>query len=263
MKKKKEKTIPTIVKRYDYPHGIPEKKEDGTMILEAFTLHPPDKEMPPEDLKKYSAYITEVELFDSLEPKGKFEDYMALKSRGGQFEKTKNPVYSIEAFLIAHENGIYPPMWVLNFIADKLREFHKVMGKKSLDAVFGFKKGRGQKGKGATPLFKKLCEDERDEILHLHVFRLTLLGYTIEDASEMVARKLEETKGWDKTELKLKSLKGSVIGDRYKKKWTKIYNDKTFKEASKKWLTDHKDEFLKSFPEDCLTYYTPKKQKQI
>ena len=36
--------------------------------------------------------------------------------------ETKNPVYAIEAFINAHEAGLYPPLSILIFLADYIQE---------------------------------------------------------------------------------------------------------------------------------------------
>ena len=250
---KKKRTIPAIVKRYDYPHGVPESK-NGAMVLEAFTLHPP-AEASIEDLKKVSGYITEFDFSKIF--KGDTLEWISLLSKGGSFERTKNPVYLIEAFLIAHNNGLYPPMWVLNFIADVFKRYHDSLGELSLDKLFGCKRWKGQE-----PPFKTVLNEERDEMLMIDVWRLNLLGYSIDEASAMVAAKLENNKKWDKTGLKLSSLSEGTIQSIYKKKWSKLFKDEAFLKGAENFLKDNnkfKKEFLKTFP----TYSFPVSKKTV
>lgn len=256
--KKKLNVIPIAKVLFDSADKLPKNDEHGNAILEGFTLHPP-KEVLPDNLNKRPAYITEIEFSDLILDK---QVYIGLKSKKGPFEETKNPVYLIEAFLCAHENGIYPPMWVLNFMAGVFKKYHRALGyekypkgrgKLTLDDLFGFGINKGQ-----TPRFKRVLQLDRNEMLMVDVKKLTLLNYSIDVASGMVARKLEETQGWDKTGLKLGELSASTIEDIYKKKWSKFFNDKAFEKIVLNSLD--KDSFLKSFPEDCTSYTTKNKK---
>jgi len=251
-KKKKEKIIPVKVKGYNYPHGVPETKKDGAILLECFTLHPPKKEISVEDLKRISAYVTELELTKTMDNVSE----KALLTKGGTFERTNNPVYAIEAFLLTHKAGLYPPIWVLNFMAKVFTKYHETFGEVSLDDLFGFKKWKGQ-----DPAFKQVMNEERDEILMIDVFRLHLLGFSIEDASYMVAMKLKETQGWDRTGLGLRKLSAKTIEFKYKKDWKKNLEYKHFKKATQKWLNENKKSFLNSFPPESFPHHHHKKRK--
>ena len=249
--KKKLNAIPITKVLFDFEGRFPKNDQNGNTILEGFTLHPP-KEVIQDNLNKRPAYITDMELFDLIPDK---QVFIGLKMKKGPYEKTKNPVYLIEAFLLAHENGIYPPMWVLNFMAEVFKKYHSTLGEISLDKLFGFKGWRGQE-----PAFKSIMKkEERDEMLMKDIFSLHLLGYSIEDASHMVARKLEQSPKWDKTGLKLGGLSAKTMEFMYKKKWNKILNNEFFINVTKKRLQSNKDNFLETFPPDSFPHHKRKR----
>ncbi|KXK32653.1 MAG: hypothetical protein UZ01_00475 [Candidatus Brocadia sinica] len=222
------------------------KTEEYEHYFSVYTLHPQKQEYQAEELpdskelNKIPAHVTEItnDLGKSMIP---------LVCAKGAFHRTQNPVYAIQAFLLAHEAGIYPPLWVLNYMHKIFKNFWKSNGKKSLDALFGFSRGKGQE-----PAFKSVFNEDRDEMLMKDVFRLTILGYSVSRASHMVSRRLEETKDWDKTGLSLSTLTADSINDRYLKKWSKIFNCDFTRKHTLNWLAKNKMSFLEKFPEDCF-----------
>lgn len=116
----------------------------------------------------------------------------ALHLRKSQFENEGNPVYPIEAFMLAYKNGLYPPLWVMDFMYKAFEGWRKEIDKNPkaiLDKFFKLTPGQGQ-----DHPYKSLHEAGRDERLMCDVFRLTLLGKTINKASGMVHRRLDSQK---------------------------------------------------------------------
>lgn len=237
------------------------KEESIEKTFPIYTLHPPIREFQgdiiesdtwrAEHLNKKPAHMTEIEL------PGDSPNYIPLICRKGQFEKTKNPIYAIEAFLLAHEAGLYPPLWVLEYMTKVFWEYHNSKGKKSLDKLFELNK-RGRHSKK----FKLVLIEDRNQMLMRDVFRLSVLGYSIINASEMVVRRLEET-DWDKTGLKLESLNAGSIEQIYLRTWKKIFDCKRNHKFITEWLKNNKDAFLNTFPKDCFELYKPLKTKKI
>jgi len=127
--------------------------------------------------------------------------------------------------LIAHKENLYPPFWVLDHIAGAFEQYHKLQGTKPLDEVFKLKVGKGQ-----TPLFKSLSEDERDQMLCQHVHNLCVLfKISIDESCFMVSRYFEE-EDWNKTLFDMKDISEDTIKDKYIKKWKKIFNVDIYKE---------------------------------
>lgn len=216
--------------------------EDPSWVLELWVKEPPAGFTPIEDLGKLpSPYTTEIDKELS------FETCMLLTMRRRQFKKTKNPIFAIEAFLIARESKLFPPMWVLNWLGEAFKKYHSGQGTQSLEKMFGLVPGRGQ-----SPLFKALGEEERDEMLALDVWRLrTLFNVSIETAATMVSRRLEETPDWNKSRYALHALSAKTIEDRYKKKWKKLLDLPDLRHRYLSSLTKMEaDEYLKSFPPD-------------
>lgn len=259
MGKKKKK--PSSKKVLDYCPNIDNCSDKNcescdTLYLQYFVKHPPDGFFSPEELEKMSLFVGEHEIKNiKNENEVELPASLYIISKTRQFKETKNPVYAIEAFLVAHKAGVYPPLSILNFLADKFEKYHSTFGEVSLDSLLGFKTYRGKK----APPFKAVMNEERNEKLTLDVFRLNLLGYTIPRASIMVYEKLEATPKWDKTGLKLKAISQTTIQDLFKNKWKDIFNNDTSKKATLKWLKTNKENFLKSFPQDSLKFKPTKK----
>ena len=73
-----------------------------------------------------------------------------------QYEKSKNPVYAMEAFIMANERGdlnIPIPHWVKRWINSAFIEYWNSSGKEKLETLLGFQYG---KGKAPSKDFEKL-----------------------------------------------------------------------------------------------------------
>ena len=92
-----------------------------------FTRHFPGGQFTEEniqsELDQVPAYLSETKL--------PFEIHLSLISHISAFKRTQNPVYAIEAFLLAHENGLYPPRSILNFFSKVFEEYWKSKGKRN------------------------------------------------------------------------------------------------------------------------------------
>jgi hypothetical protein len=180
------------------------------------------------------AYITETDI-DTL-------TFLGLRMKEESFQKTKNPIYAIEGFLLAKNANLYPPFWVLEWLSKGFEEYYKSNGRKPIDQLLGFT-GR---------VFKKLIEEDRDEWLMINIWRLTrFCGFNEKIAAKMVSQNLKNTPGWNKTGLKIRTPDGSTLTTKYSAGgWQHKFDsfngfvemeEKRFKD--KKW----KGRFLKSF----------------
>ncbi|MCH8862653.1 MAG: hypothetical protein IID51_09095 [Proteobacteria bacterium] len=111
----------------------------------------------------------------------------------GVYAQTKdNPFYAIDSFLICHRFGLYPPTWVLNWLAKAFDEYMKTEGtedegKKDLSSFLGTKRGKGK-----TPILKEANSVSREGDLMNELGSLTMLEATIMEAAVMVSARQEK-----------------------------------------------------------------------
>ncbi len=145
------------------------------------------KHLPGGDLRHLLDHPLIVTEFDLIKNKKGIEDMFGLKCQWSAFKETNNPLYVFHAFLIAHEAGLHPPQWVLNYMAKKFDELLKKDGPKSLDVLFKFtKKG---KGKQTPPLDRILIRQRDSELMDRMVMLETLFGCKVYEAVKMVHEK--------------------------------------------------------------------------
>ncbi len=172
-----------------------------------------------------------------------------LKASELGFAQTKNPIYAIQAFLIANGSGLFPPLWALDWVNEGFQRYYDGQGLVSLDKALGIAKGRGEN----SP-FKALIEQERDDQLARDIFRLTtLFPISANEAATMVAERIKNTPNWNKTAYKsLKALSPATLEDKYsrelKASWDTPLNRKILKEG---WSPSRAQEFLNSFPKSA------------
>lgn len=212
--------------------------------LQVFTYFPPNDTWPeawgPEQLNRHRAHVLESGLLID-------ESWLALMLKKGSFENTQNPVYAIEALLLAHELELYPPKWAIDFLASRFKLWHERQGKDNLEKVLGLKTGRG-----VDPAFKQDMMEERDEMLALDVARLIELGapISIDAAAALVAYRLTENKQWDRTGWKLGNIKEDRIKRAYRKTWKPYFDEQP---RLKSWSKPQIAEYLKQFRYELLT----------
>ncbi len=197
--------------------GLSLPPSDPEDSLPVYTLHPKIKEVRnicesdewcAEYLNKEPAHMTELELKINDPQK-----LVSLSCKQEGFKRTKNPVKAIEAFLIAYEIGLYPPLWALSYVTDVFKMYHDSLGKKSLDNLFGINKKNQH-----TSKFKAILNEQRDGCFMRDLFRLKVLGYSMKDASAMIEERSKQIE-WDRTGLKLKALDADTIQQLYSRKW--------------------------------------------
>lgn len=166
------------------------KKEVGRgdndeFIMSAYSLYPPDKDYTLEELRELRAHYCESELM-GMDQKDAVITLMTKYA--GYADGENKPMNAIEAFLVAHENGMFPPMWVLNYLFESFLDYHNHQGEKSMDKSLGLKRGKGQ-----PTAFQELHNRSRDQDLMMDVGRLQIItGCSVDEACHMVARLLEE-----------------------------------------------------------------------
>lgn len=183
-----------------------------------------------------------------------------------KFEKTKNPVHLLEAFLIVYRSKKTLPKWIFNHMGKIFEDFYEAEGGKSLDVLFGFKPGKGQE-----PPFKRLLEESRDERIFLDVYLLRgLFGFSIEEAAYMVEqryqerpvfylinmcrRRLDPKPDGKRSRFRIKPIAAATIQSRYiGSSWRKLFEREPIKkEILGKISSRTRIEYLKLFPEDSF-----------
>ncbi|GAV20824.1 hypothetical protein MMIC_P1799 [Mariprofundus micogutta] len=182
--------------------------------LSGFVRHPTGDDLEVDDLHNLKLCITELDDLGSykLDEDDACDVRMLLITKKDEFDRTKNPIIAMEAFVISHKVGLFPPMWVLNFFANGFEEYHEALGKISLDRVLGLVRGKGQ-----TNAFKELINKDRNENVALEAYRLRhLFNISIEEAAFMVFRRIEHMDGqnnWDLTGLNIRAISEETIKD--------------------------------------------------
>lgn len=194
----------------------------------------PDQESSVDWYKEQAPVLFGYELDDPL-------DGLAIESRLLKFEETKNAVLAAEAFVIAMNAGVYPPLDVLKWLKSGLLEYLEGQGKDiSLDAALGLKAA----GKGGTPPFKQLLLDDRDQMLMHEMDILISLGANQIAAASAVAEKLSQS-DWNKTRHDMSDISVDTLRKRYREDSREKISD-----PSRLGLESEEDikTFLKTFP---------------
>lgn len=122
-----------------------------------------------------------------------------------------NPLYAIDDFLTFHRFGLYPPAWVLNWLAKAFNEYVNSAGEADLSLLLGVKRGKGK-----TPIFKEANSVSRERYHMQEIAFLMTLGATIAEAAEMVSARQEECGG--------KCPSADTLAERFSKRgWSKIF----------------------------------------
>lgn len=255
MKKEKENLNRSrrSIKSNESKSNDQQKEETSHYATFIFTKHPKKETFKTKDLfnpnsqetKEYEEALKNSNLMSEMTMKADkwyLNTGFILKIKYNEYLRTSNPINLIECFLEAHKAGIYPPLWVLNRIADVFNQYCASSGKKNLETFFGFPAPRKGIKKGA--FFKKLDNEERDMRSMIDVYRLTLLGYKPEHASYLVARLLEE--------LSVENKIGSEYILKKFKEYKKLFNHARggrYRDVIKEWLSSetNKESFMEKF----------------
>lgn len=98
-----------------------------------------------------------------------------------------NPLLAMEVFLAFHHAGLYPPLWVLEWLAQGFGRYIQQQNNGSADiaAALGLNRGPGQR-----PPRKQMAALSLEDHRMQEIGNLTLLGLSISDAAYMVAERL-------------------------------------------------------------------------
>ena len=221
----------------------PKASRQNENDLELYTKYPPTGRIPVDEIEKLPpAHIPEWDSALSA------DTWLRLSIKRSEYEKTCNPVMAIEAFLIAHDAGLYPPAWALSWLLDAFRAFHAAQGKTKLDKLL-----RTTRRPGQDPIFKTIMNDARDSMLCFDIFRLkTLFGVTVAKAAEMVSRKLEDSPNWNTSKYAPKKLSAGTIRDVYLRRWKQRIDSDALRNAIQQLPEADRYKFLQTFPQDAI-----------
>jgi hypothetical protein len=158
---------------------------------------------------------------------------------GGIYPGTqRNPVYAMEAFTTFHRLGLYPPLWVLNWLNDAFAAYLKSGGTESLQTLLGVTRRKGQ-----TPIFKEAVAVSTEGATMQEIVGLTLLGISIEDAAFMVEQRLRDRK--------IKCPSADTLAARFVKKgWSRIA--KSQKAVANTVPPETRKKLFAAYPRDAI-----------
>ena len=159
--------------------------------------------------------------------------------RGAYASTKNNPVFAMEVFMAFHALGLYPPLWILNWLNDAFSDYLKSKGEESLDRLLGVKRNKGQ-----TPVIKEAAHISAEiKIMHAIGMLISMLNISIEDAATMVARKLENQD--------IKCPTPEVLAERYTKRgWSKAFQ--LIQSSLPMLADDMKKNIIAQYPEDSI-----------
>jgi hypothetical protein len=192
-----------------------------------YTKLPPKDLIPENEIQQNNWIVSDKD----LEP----EKALQLMVKKTSYEGTKNPIYAIEAILLALEAGINPPMWTLDFLQDGFRKYHKRQGKRSLDDIL----------KLGPKLFKIFAFEKRNEALCVVIFKLQVLfDLSVEKAVEAVHLKYEE-EFRNESGFEMETISAYTLEEIYRKKYKKLFSP--LKELFQKTPKNIQEEFRKAY----------------
>jgi hypothetical protein len=159
---------------------------------------------------------------------------------------TANPVYAMEAFLLARGNNLYAPEWVHQWLSNAFQEYIESGGESDIAKLLGTNPGRGK-----TKPHTKRLQDENDYRLMAAIWRIktAFSGVSVEDASFMVNQR-ETEQGRD-------IATAETLADKYYRSWSSdfdAYHEQCINIPSfvAHWTDEDNQEFLNTFPKHCI-----------
>ena len=207
----------------------------GHPIWDTYIKFPTQENIPKEEFEHHQLLISEVDL--------EMEASMMLQARKSQYLQSQNPVYLIEALLIAHRADLFPPRWVLDFLYSKLNQFHEGNGENNLNVLLEFNRGQGK-----NTAFQEVILKDRDDLLMMEIWKLkTFTGLSLNKIAKLVATRFNQDNL--NTKIIKNTISYSTLESIYKKgkweskfnEWFKVYN------PFEKWTKVKIDHYLGKF----------------
>jgi hypothetical protein len=183
-------------------------KQRGQMVRVIGAQELPEETISESELSKIDAYITDTELADWA------QDFQLRQQEDKPFQTTEedaiylsivlgdlqqcifngvypttkeNPVYAMEAFVETHKRGIYPPLWVLDWLQEA---FEKYLTSPDVEDLAKLLKTNRGKGKTTAKNEAQMLLDESSVMQQ--ILWLNIEGISIEKAAALVTERLEE-----------------------------------------------------------------------
>jgi hypothetical protein len=182
---------------------------------------------------------------------------MELRRAQNAFLQSGNPVYVVEAFVMACGSGSPVPEWVLGYLFDGMLQYIREQGKVSLGQCL-----RLQPGKGQDPPYKVKLLRERNLWLTVQICCLHRLGYSTLDAARLLAKTVERT-DWNQSQWDVRDLTAENISRNYLNDWCKWKQRPgagvvTYIIDSQ--LAEGESAYLAKFPPDLLKHFKPRQR---
>lgn len=159
------------------------------------------------------------------------------------YRKNGDPITALRVFCDSMENGLYPPVEVLEFLRAAFNEYRDKQGTISMDKAMNLAAGKGQ-----TPPFKRALMRQRDEMLMMDIDLLMVLGFSREKAAEAVTVKLK-SEDWNHSLHDMADIDADTIADRHKRAFRPQLEDVEFTKKIHHLDTDNGvHEYLSHFP---------------
>jgi hypothetical protein len=139
---------------------------------------------PPGSLFGYSKQ--DLAELPSLYRDGEVDEWgrIPLDDMEWEYIRTQDRLLVLEALVLAHDEKLYPPMWVLDLLYTAFKEYLSDRGCHSLDHYLGIV---GNPKQGSS--FKQRAKEHRDLMLALHISWYAFLKQcSLEKAAAVVAR---------------------------------------------------------------------------
>jgi hypothetical protein len=159
---------------------LPEGEElpKGADIYPGLVRYPPSywtRDNPP------SLATTEFDVFGTIH----------LIDSDRRWRLTHDPVFAVESIISSHEEGYYPSLAVMEWLAEGFKDWlNHHSEKKSLERCLGFK--RGASGQGSNRLKEAVRHNWTSALLKQMSALHVVFGIKVEDAAEMVRARLLE-----------------------------------------------------------------------
>jgi hypothetical protein len=176
----------------------PGSKKRNRKVRVLAVFHPPEGAVNQSDLDGDTPYLTDdavsgwvsdrrcantEEVADQIA----FASAIAMGALGkdlmaGAYRGTlHNPLFAIEIFTTHHAMGLYPPLWVLDWLNEAFAEFLESEGESDLLGLLGVKRGKGKR----TIFDEARAVNIETGLMH-EISLLNALGVSIVDAATMV-----------------------------------------------------------------------------
>ena len=179
-----------------------------------------------EEMKENPLFIDDLSAFLPFSSEGEddWKRYNELKEKHPHtqneeslFRKLNSPVMAFALFVKCFESGVYPPVDLLHWVAEGMKQFLAADGKDDLNTVFGFdKKGKGRNRRNAFDVLREMRSDA------LELMRMAaLIDYfdlSIPEAAQFMART-------GKYGLNEDEVNGSTYVRKWYTEWNKLLSD--------------------------------------